>query len=676
MKFILFFIFATILLSDQNDLYNMSLKSLGEIEIYTANKELTSYSESSAVITVITAEQIKEQGLKNLNEVLQRVPGMFTYNDWIQPFVIHRGIKQDQNTAFLLLIDGVSQNSKVAYGFDMEHTFPNLFNVKQIEIIRGSSSTLWGSDAATAVVNIITYKASDLDTRENKHGIIKAAYNHHIQSKADTLDLLYAKQFDNFKLMTSYTYTQSDADINHFPIGNSVRHSAWNTERPSHNLYMNASYFDFTLTARYAKQSRPETTHIPSTTVIVNPDDTKGNRERTIGTINLKHKLSLSDNFRVETQIGHGFNNLNIYRTRTNKEDPNYLESNEYLETILYSESQNWKNLIGVKYIQNHLELANLQLEGSLLGEAIENIYAGFFQTTYTGIDDLKIVLGLRVSESDLRSTALEVMPKFSMLYHINDNWNAKYSYSTGLIHALRVYNESTYWVLYKDNGERSYHNGTNLPQEVETHEIQITYKNKDFTISPTFFYVDIKNQFNNVGQTEIDTKIGADGITEHYILWYANHKLIHSEEFELEFTYMPDSTYNIYGNLTFQNSYHRSPTMTSSHNVDIDKYETGKQTQGVPTQLYNLGVNVEIFNDSSLNVHYRANNGFRLNDKDYGLQSYLDMNYRSKNVFMKNLDMSLYGKNIFDNTELEDRDSSTASNLGLNVGFSLEYTF
>jgi len=78
---------------------SLSLESLSSVKIYTADRALTSVDKTSSIVTVITAKQIKKEGLRTLEDVLERIPGMFVdFKNRVQPFIYHRGIQQDQNT--------------------------------------------------------------------------------------------------------------------------------------------------------------------------------------------------------------------------------------------------------------------------------------------------------------------------------------------------------------------------------------------------------------------------------------------------------------------------------------------------------------------------------------------------------------------------------------------------
>jgi outer membrane receptor protein involved in Fe transport len=114
-----------------------------------------------AVATVITAEDIRAMGASDLDEVLETVPGMHVARSPInyEPLYVVRGIFTINNPQILVLLNGVpmttllSGSRGVVWGnYPVEH-------IARIEVIRGPGSALYGADAFSGVVNIITKAA-------------------------------------------------------------------------------------------------------------------------------------------------------------------------------------------------------------------------------------------------------------------------------------------------------------------------------------------------------------------------------------------------------------------------------------------------------------------------------------------------------------------------------------
>ena len=130
-----------------------------------------------AVATVITAEDIAAMGAVDLDEVMETVPGMHVARSAItyEPLYIVRGIYSAQNPQFLTLQNGVPMTTmfqgdrgNIWGGYPLEH-------IARIEIIRGPGSALYGADAYSGVVNIITKSAAD--TPGTRVGARVASFN-------------------------------------------------------------------------------------------------------------------------------------------------------------------------------------------------------------------------------------------------------------------------------------------------------------------------------------------------------------------------------------------------------------------------------------------------------------------------------------------------------------------
>ncbi|MET1253627.1 TonB-dependent receptor plug domain-containing protein [Aliikangiella maris] len=168
------------------------------VSIATGSKK--SISKAPAVASVITAKDIRRIGATNLAEVLEQVPGLHVSRSG-QNFVPEfwfRGITSTFNPQTLIMINGVSTKSVVRGD---NHTvwgqFP-IHGIERIEIIRGPGSALYGADAFSGVINIIT-KGSE-EPFNNEAGIMYGSFN--------TKNIWSNNQFTladwNFALTTEY----------------------------------------------------------------------------------------------------------------------------------------------------------------------------------------------------------------------------------------------------------------------------------------------------------------------------------------------------------------------------------------------------------------------------------------------------------------------------------------
>ena len=128
-----------------------------ETVVVSASKTEETLTNAPVTMTVITAEAIKNATSQNFAELLRTVPGLnLTQVSARDINVTSRAATGTLATGLLALLDGRSLYQDM-FGFVMWDFLPvNLNEVKQIEVIRGPASAVWGANALYGVVNVIT----------------------------------------------------------------------------------------------------------------------------------------------------------------------------------------------------------------------------------------------------------------------------------------------------------------------------------------------------------------------------------------------------------------------------------------------------------------------------------------------------------------------------------------
>lgn len=161
-----------------------------------------------SVSSVITAEDIKSLGAKDLDEVLETVPGIHVSRSSINYASMYqiRGIGgPSTNPQVLILQNDIPINS--IYRGDKGKSWGGLSleNVARIEIIRGPGSALYGADAFSGVINIVTKTAKTPGTEFGVRGgsfNSKDAWIQHGGKLNETMDVaayLHVGRTDGFK---------------------------------------------------------------------------------------------------------------------------------------------------------------------------------------------------------------------------------------------------------------------------------------------------------------------------------------------------------------------------------------------------------------------------------------------------------------------------------------------
>jgi outer membrane cobalamin receptor len=146
------------------DYFSMSPAELAATSVTIATGTPKSLSQSAAVTSVVTAEQIKAMGATELHEVLETIPGIHaslqsSTNDYSYSL---RGIRNATNSELLMMVNGTRINTPFR-GSTMTHFELPLEAVARVEVIRGPGSALYGADAFAGVINIITKKNKDIN---------------------------------------------------------------------------------------------------------------------------------------------------------------------------------------------------------------------------------------------------------------------------------------------------------------------------------------------------------------------------------------------------------------------------------------------------------------------------------------------------------------------------------
>ncbi|XXF77952.1 TonB-dependent receptor [Myxococcaceae bacterium GXIMD 01537] len=126
-----------------------------EVHSQVASFAITKLRDSPAVVTVMSADELRSSGARDLMDVLLQVPGFFFGVD-VQGAVGpgFRGLWGHEGKV-LLLIDGKEMNEQLYSTMQLGHEFP-IELVERIEVVRGPGSVIYGGNAELAVINVIT----------------------------------------------------------------------------------------------------------------------------------------------------------------------------------------------------------------------------------------------------------------------------------------------------------------------------------------------------------------------------------------------------------------------------------------------------------------------------------------------------------------------------------------
>ncbi len=137
--------------------FTMRAGGLEETMVISASRIETPLLDAPATMTVLGSNQIETSPAENYGDLLRTVPGVNVIQTSARDInVTSRQATSTLATSQLALLDGRTIYQDF-FGFVLWDFLPvNLNEIKQIEVIRGPASAVWGANARTGVVNIIT----------------------------------------------------------------------------------------------------------------------------------------------------------------------------------------------------------------------------------------------------------------------------------------------------------------------------------------------------------------------------------------------------------------------------------------------------------------------------------------------------------------------------------------
>lgn len=134
----------------------LSTGPVSETVTVTAERTQVTSIETAKPITVVGREEIEQKGINTIGDVFRTLPGTSTVNEGA--FQVRPRIRGLESNRVLILVDGERlNNSRTSTGQSgVETGLVETSQIESVEIVRGSGSVLYGTDALAGTINIIT----------------------------------------------------------------------------------------------------------------------------------------------------------------------------------------------------------------------------------------------------------------------------------------------------------------------------------------------------------------------------------------------------------------------------------------------------------------------------------------------------------------------------------------
>lgn len=294
-------------LGPATNLADLSIEQLVGVEVasvYAASKYEQKVTQAPASVSIITSDEIKKFGHRTLVDALRSVRGLYVSSDRNYSYLGVRGFQPpgDYNTRVLVLMDGHRLNDNIYDSTDLDREV-DLDLVDRVEVIRGPSSSIYGSSAFFGVINIVTRRGRQIGGAE-------------ASVEAGSFDS-YKGRFtfgDKFNsgvelLLSSSYYTSAGQQNLYFPefdqrisadpraANNGIAEDADAEEAA--NLFSSLRYQDFTLSGSYAYRSK----HVPTASFLTVFNDGREETTDIRSYVDLKYDHGFSDESRLQARV-------------------------------------------------------------------------------------------------------------------------------------------------------------------------------------------------------------------------------------------------------------------------------------------------------------------------------------------------------------------------------------
>lgn len=275
-------------------LLDLNINDLLNVEIITASKTLQKISDVPATVRVITHEKIQQNGYTTLEDALSDLQG-FQFRNIVgfNSYVFQRGIP-NQNNLTLLLVDGIQINELNSGGFYGGGQF-NLDNVERIEVVYGPASAIYGTNAVTGIINIIT--KSPKKSQGFESNILYGSFN--------TLRANAGYRYYNEKQQFGFGISGLYATTNKTDLGGSKGDYNWSEDMENFEDDISVDtkllYKDFTLGLTFQNKQASATTNYKS--VGTHYLDKGSLWNISFFSSYLKHDYNLSESLNLTSQV-------------------------------------------------------------------------------------------------------------------------------------------------------------------------------------------------------------------------------------------------------------------------------------------------------------------------------------------------------------------------------------
>ena len=290
--------------TNEDDYFDDFYGSEEMVEIATGIK--TQIYKAPAVASVFTAEQIKNMGAMDIDDVLETVPGLHIsrFSNTYTPIYTFRGVHSKYTPQVLMLINGIPITNSFLGNRNQNWGGMPVEAIARIEVIRGPGSAVFGADAFSGVINIITKNSKDI----NKNEMSLRAGSHSTQDfwlsvANNDGDLKYSAVLEYHQTEGSDKIIEADAQTRYdsqFGTNASLAPGALSLGTENIDFRGEINYFDWTIHA--GLQKRDNLGLGAGLAGALDPDADKSSQRRNI---DVNYKSQLTEQWQIDVQASY-----------------------------------------------------------------------------------------------------------------------------------------------------------------------------------------------------------------------------------------------------------------------------------------------------------------------------------------------------------------------------------
>jgi outer membrane receptor protein involved in Fe transport len=594
-----------ILDKELQEMLTLDLEDLQTISI--ASKRSETLKDAPGIVTIVTADQIKRYGARNLRDVLDRQTHMQVVGSNAFPHdrISLRGntFTHTDNTVLPLLNgrplrDGVSTSNNM----DLYNFFP-IESIKQIEIIRGPGSVLYGTNAFAGVINIITKEAPSSPSTD-----ISVSYGS-FNTKKSTMS--GGGKWGGLEVFGSVNAFDSNGDNFDNITDQAGNTGTYKTGSNGLSATLLAKYKGFTLNALATDTSMDN----HRAAFLLPADDIDNQRQF----IDLGYTHNITNDWDVSANILY-----HKYSTLFTINAANAVTGNQ--SNSIFGEvttRAKLSNKLSVIAGGSYRELSGF-FKNNRFNYNTSTLSA-YGQADYWVLDWVKLIGGIQFNKP--KQLSGEFSPRLGSIFHFNKNWGAKVLWG-------KAFREPSQIDRFLNVPGVVVGTPSLEPEKIETLDFQVFYSGKHGSIAATYFHSD----------QDLIARVG----TAPQVI--SNAGEVTYEGIEIEGDWHLGHGFSFIGNISYQTNDKNDGTENITYAPDW-MIKTGlnyESTSGYQLSLFN-----SYFAKSTLQNHQVTTlNGINPDADGYNLLT-ANLNLNLGEFFnihsLSNVSFSLYGDNLLD---------------------------